>query len=253
MNWFEVIIFGLELIIGGCILFYKRSIDELVKTLYAREQEYEKEMGKYDALNNSMQSILKEFEQMKSAVSLEEQRRHNWIEARNQKLINLIKYSETINIGKSKLVLAINNESKAELEKLQTEIQSAILNLRVDSLTLMAINPEIDDDSVTTFSDAVFLLGNELVVRITNALSLLESYERMLNYALSMPDEQEKLSWMQKALANKNSFTEMKNNTTYNAHKGFENKQNQYFVYLRKLFGEGSVLKADIDSDHEQT
>ena len=246
MNWFEVTIFVLELIIGGCVLFYKRSIDELAKTLYAREQEYEKEMGKYDALNDSLQTILKEFEQMKSAVSLEEQRRHNWIEARNQKLINLIKYSETINIGKAKLALAVNNESKAELEKLQTEIQSAILNLRVDSLTLMAINPEIDDHSVTTFSDAVFLLGNELAVRITNALSLLESYERMFNYALSMPDGQEKLSWMQKALANKTSFTDMKNNTTYNAHDGFENKQNQYFMYLRKLFGEGIILKAAV-------
>lgn len=251
MNWFEVIIFGLELIIGGCILFYKKNIDELVKTLYTREQEYEKEMGKYNALNDSMQSILKEFEQMKSVVSFEEQRRHNWIEARNQKLINLIKYSEAINIGKSKLALAINNESKAELEKLQTEIQSAILNLRVDSLTLMAINPEIDDHSVTTFSDAVFLLGNELSVRITNALSLLESYERILNYALSMPDGQEKLSWMQNALANKNSFTDMKNNTIYNAHDGFEDKQNQYFIYMRKLFGEGSVLKVDIDSNQE--
>ncbi len=251
MNWFEVIIFGLELIIGGCVLFYGRNIDEFAKTLNAREQEYEKETGKYDALNDSLQTILKEFEQMKSTVSLEEQRRHNWIEARNQKLINLIKYSETINIGKGKLALAINNESKAELEKLQTEIQSAILNLRVDSLTLMAINPEIDDHSVTIFSDAVFLLGNELAVRITNALSLLESYERMLNYSLSMPDGQEKLSWMQKAFANKTSFTDMKNNTTYNAHKGFEDKQNQYFIFLRKLFGEGSVLKANINSNQE--
>ena len=116
MGWFEVIIFGLELIIGGCILFYKRSINELVKTLYAREQEYEKEMGKYDALNSSMQSILNKFEQMKSAVSLEEQRRHNWIEARNQKLINLIKYSETINIGKSKLALAINRDARKSVK-----------------------------------------------------------------------------------------------------------------------------------------
>jgi hypothetical protein len=247
MSWFEVIIFGLELVIGGCVLFYKRSIDELAKTLYAREQEYEKEMGKYDALNDSLQTILKRFEQMKSAVSLEEQRRHNWIESRNQKLINLIKYSETINIGKAKFALAINNESKTELEKLQSEIQSALLNLRVDSFTLMAINPEIDDHSVTTFSDAVFLLGNELAVRITNALSLLESYERMLNYALSMPDGQEKLSWMQKALGNKASFTDMKNNTTYNAHDGFEHKQNQFFMYMRKLFGEGIVLKTVAD------
>ena len=152
MSWFEVIIFVLDLIIGGCVLFYKRSIDELTKTLYAREQEYEKEMGKYDALNDSLQTILQEFEQMKSAVSLEEQRRHNWIESRNQKLINLIRYSEIINIGKARLMTALNNESKSELEKLQADINSTIVNLRVDSITLMGVNPEINDHSVTEFT-----------------------------------------------------------------------------------------------------
>lgn len=82
----------------------------------------------------------------------------------------MIKYSETINIGKSKLALAINNESKAELEKLQTEIQSAILNLRVDSFTLMAINPEVDDNSVTAFSDALFLLGHSFIGHLSSAI-----------------------------------------------------------------------------------
>lgn len=252
MNWFEVIIFGLELIIGGCILFYKRNINELVKTLYAREQEYEKEMGKYDALNSSMQSILKEFEQMKSAVSLEEQRRHNWIESRNQKLINLIRYSEIINVGKARLMTALNNESKSELEKLQADINSTIVNLRVDSLTLMGVNPEIDDHSVTEFTDAVFLLGNEVSVRISNALSLLESYHKMLSYALTLPDGQEKLNWMQKAQDNKNGLIEMKNNTTYKFHIGYEDKETEFIIYLRKIFGKGIVLKSDIDSSQEQ-
>lgn len=252
MSWFEVIIFVLELIIGGCILFYKRSIDEFVKTLYAREQEYEKEMGKYDALNNSMKSILKEFEQMKSAVSLEEQRRHNWIESRNQKLINIIRYSEIINIGKVRLMTALNNESKTELEKLQTDINSTIINLRVDSLTLMGVNPEIDDHSITTFTDAVFLLGSEVSVRISNALSLLESYHKMLSYALTLPDGQEKLNLMQKAQDNKNGLIEMKNNTTYKSLIGYEDKVTEFIIYLRKIFGKGIVLKADIDSSQEQ-
>lgn len=103
MNWFEVIIFALQLIIGGCLFFYKRYLEEMAKVLHAREIEYEKEKGKNDALHESVQTVLKEIELMKSSVLLEEQRRHNWIEARNQKLINLIKYSETINIGKAKL------------------------------------------------------------------------------------------------------------------------------------------------------
>ena len=252
MSWFVVILFVLELVIGGCVLFYKRSIDELTKTLYARDQEYEKEKGKYDALNDSLQTILKEFEQMKSSVSLEEQRRHNWIESRNQKLINLVKYSEIINVGKARLMTALNNESKSELEKLQVDINSAIVNLRVDSLTLMGVNPEINDHSVTAFTDAVFLLGNEVLVRISNALSLLESYNNVLSYALTLPDGQEKLKWMQKAQDNKNGLIEMKNDTTYNSHIGYEDEETQYIIYLRKIFGKGIVLKADIDSNQEQ-
>ena len=252
MNWFEFIIFIIQLIIGVCLFFYKRNLEEIVKVLYARKHEYEKEKGKYDALNESMQSILKEFEQMKSAVSLEEQRRHNWIESRNQKLINLIRYSETINIGKARLMTALNNESKSELEKLQADINSAIINLRVDSLTLMGVNPEINDHSVTVFTDAIFLLGNEVLVRISNALSLLESYHKMLSYALTLPDGQEKLKWMQKVQENKNGLIKMKNDTTYNSHIGYEDKETQYIIYLRKIFSKGVVLKADIDSSQEQ-
>ena len=248
MNWFEVVIFVLQLIIGGCLYFYKKYLEEMAKVLHARELEYEKEKGKYDALNDSMQSILKEFEQMKTAVSLEEQRRHNWIESRNQKLINLIRYSEIVNIGKARLMTALNNESKSELEKLQADINSTIVNLRVDSLTLMGVNPEINDHSVTAFSEAVFLLGNEVLVRISNALSLLESYNKMLNYALTLPDGHEKLKWMQKVQDNKNGLIEMKNDTTYNSHIGYEDKETQYLIYLRKIFGKGIVLKADTDS-----
>ena len=96
MNWFEVMIFALQLIIGGCLFFYKRYLEEMAKVLHAREIEYEKEKGKNDALHESVQTVLKEIELMKSSVLLEEQRRHNWIEARNQKLINLIKYSDLL-------------------------------------------------------------------------------------------------------------------------------------------------------------
>lgn len=251
MNWVEVIIFGLQLILIGCLFFYKKSLEGFVKVLYAREQEYEKEKGKYDALNESMQTILKEFEQMKSAVSLEEQRRHNWIESRNQKLMNLFRYSETINVGKARLMAALNNESKAELEKLQADINSAIVNLRVDSLTLIAVNPEVKNHSVSTFIDAIFLLGNEVLVRISNALSLLDSYEKMLKHALSLPDGQEKQFWMEKAIANKNSLLSMKNDTSYTSHQGYEDKENQYILYLRNIFGKGMVLKADIETQQE--
>lgn len=244
MNLAEIIIIALEVILGGILLFYKGHIEESVKTLHKRDQEYEKEKGKYEALQESLQTILRDLEHMKSGVALEEERRHKWIESRNQKLINLIKYSEIINLGKVRLMAALNNVSKYDLNQLQVDINNALLNMRVDQLTLIATNPDIDDKSVTVFADAIFYLGNEVLMRITNATSLLESYEQMLNHALSLQDEKEQAEWMKNALVQKQKLVEMKNNTSYKGNEGMEEKTTQYLVFLRDLFNRGTLLKA---------
>ena len=42
MNWFEVIIFSLQLILVGCVFLYKKSLEEFAKVLYARELDTKK-------------------------------------------------------------------------------------------------------------------------------------------------------------------------------------------------------------------
>lgn len=243
MNWTEIVILLVQLVIVGCLILYKRHIEESVKTLHMRDQSYESKMGDYDALKESLDTILEDVEHMKSGVAFEEQRRHHWIESRNQKLINLIRYSQIINTGKARLMIALNDQSKSELDKLQSDVSSAILNLRVDQLTLMATNPELNHNTISLFVDAIFMLGNEVLTRISNAISLLESSEKMLNHAFSLSDDEKRMPWFAMAQASKNKLDEMKNNTVYTCDEGFEEKETQYMVYLRQLFKEGAVLK----------
>lgn len=56
---------------------------------------------------------------------------------------------------------------------------------------------------------------------------------------------------MQKAQDNKNGLIDMRDNTTYNSHIGYEDKETEYIIYLQNIFGKGIVLKADIDSCQE--
>ena len=125
------------------------------------------------------------------------------------------------------------------MERLQSDVSSAILDLRVDQLTLMATNPELNHETITLFVDAIFMLGNEVLTRISNAISLLESSEKMLNHAFSLSDDEKKLPWFAMAQASKNKLDEMKNNTVYTCDEGFEEKETQYMVYLGQLFGAG--------------
>ena len=239
MNWTEIVMILIQIVIIGLMVMYKRHIEESVKTLHMRDQSYQSKMGDYDALKESLDTILKDVEHMKSGVAYEEQRRHHWIESRNQKLINLIKCSQIINTGKARLMIALNDQSRFELERLQSDVSSAILDLRVDQLTLMATNPELNHETITLFVDAIFMLGNEVLTRISNAISLLESSEKMLNHAFSLSDDEKKLPWFAMAQASKNKLDEMKNNTVYTCDEGFEEKETQYMVYLRQLFGAG--------------
>lgn len=239
MNWTEIVMILIQIVIIGLMVMYKRHIEESVKTLHMRDQSYQSKMGDYDALKESLDTILKDVEHMKSGVAYEEQRRHHWIESRNQKLINLIRCSQIINTGKARLMIALNDQSRFELERLQSDVSSAILDLRVDQLTLMASNPELNHETITLFVDAIFMLGNEVLTRISNAISLLESSEKMLNHAFSLSDDEKKLPWFAMAQASKNKLDEMKNNTVYTCDEGFEEKETQYMVYLRQLFGAG--------------
>lgn len=241
MYWADVIIITLEVIIGGLLLLYKGHIEETVKTLHKRDQEYEKEKGKYDAIQESVQTILSDVEHMKSGVALEEQRRHHWIESRNQKLINLIRYSEIIKQSKVKLLVALNNESKTELETIRDEVNSTILNTRVDQLTLIAINPEINNKTMSVFADAILYLGNEVLVRTTNAISILDSFHYMFNHAYSLPDH-DKVQWLQMANEKKNSLVAMKNNTNYEGDKGFDEKSKQYYTICERSLVRGWSL-----------
>ena len=239
MNWTEIVMILIQIVIIGLMVMYKRHIEESVKTLHMRDQSYQSKMGDYDALKESLDTILKDVEHMKSGVAYEEQRRHHWIESRNQKLINLIRCSQIINTGKARLMIALNDQSRFELERLQSDVSSALLDLRVDQLTLMATNPELNHETITLFVDAIFMLGNEVLTRISNAISLLESSEKMLNHAFSLSDDEKKLPWFAMAQASKNKLDEMKNNTVYTCDEGFEEKETQYMVYLRQLFGAG--------------
>ena len=237
IDWLEILIFFFEFVIASCMLFYKKHIDELAEIINARKKEYEKEQGKYEALHESIDSVLAKMEHMKNAVSLEEQRNHDFIVLRNQKLVNLIRYSEEINLAKTRLLTAINNESKKELETLQADVNTVIVNLRVDNMTLIAISPNLDNNTASLFTDAIFQIAMDLLVRISNAISLINSYNHIFNHTLELENDKDKLNWLNQAKEKKDALLEIKQNPHYAGSERYEEIEMNYLAYLRTTFG----------------
>lgn len=181
---------------------------------------------------------------MKASVSLEEQRKHEFINERNKKLMNILRYSEQVNLCKQILFTAINNESVERMKELQSTLNSTVLDLRSDLMHLVVFHEKIGNDhSVMEFGDKIFNLAAEVAVRISNAISLLETQQKQMNYAMGLPDGRDKVEWMQRALVTKKQLEAMKGDTQFKVHEGYEETHTAYMAFLSKLYNSDVFLK----------
>lgn len=178
---------------------------------------------------------------------MKKKRKHDFVNERNKKLLNLLRYSEEINLSKQILMTSINNESLSQLKELLMSTNSALLNLRSDLMYLIVFHKNIGTDhSLTLFGDKIFFLGNEVVVRISNAISLLETQQKQFDYAMSLLDGNDKLQWMQRAVETKKQLIALKNDTHFAGHDGYEKAETDYMVYLGKLYDSDVLLKYNL-------
>lgn len=249
MGWINIVLLLLNIILFGLFAFYQNYCKKLADLVTAKDEAFEKEKGKLDATKEAVDSVLKELEQMKASVSLEEQRKHEFINERNKKLMNILRYSEQVNLSKQILLTAINNESLERMKELQNTLNSTVLDLRSDLMHLVIFHEKIGNDhSVTEFGDKIFLLATEVAVRISNAMSLLETQQRQFEYAMSLPDGKEKVSWMALSVNTKNQLAAMKTDTHYDGHEGYEEAQTNYMTFLSQLYNSDVFLKYNIES-----
>lgn len=248
MNWINVTLFAFNLVFLGFMIFYKNYCKKLADIAAARDEAFEAEKGKLEATKEAVDNVLKELEQMKASVSLEEQRKHEFINERNKKLMNILRYSEQVNLSKQILLTAINNESLERMNELQNTLNSTVLDLRSDLMHLVVFHEKIGNDHcVTEFGDKIFYLAVEVTVRITNAMSLLETQQRQMDYAMGLPDGKDKVEWMQRALATKKQLEAMKLDTHFKGHDGYEEAHTAYMVFLSQLYNSDVFLKFNLE------
>ena len=250
MDWINIIITFLNLLLLGLLTFYKNYCKKLADMVTARDEAFENEKGKLEATKEAVDNVLKELEQMKASVSLEEQRKHEFINERNKKLMNILRYSEQVNLSKQILATAINNESLERMKELQKTLNATILDVRSDLMYLVVFHENIGNNhSLTEFGDKIFYLATEVSVKITNAMSLLETQQKQMEYAMSLPDGDDKVSWMAIALNSKNQLAAMKMDTHYDGHEGYENAHTDYMVFLSQLYKSDVFLKYNLEKE----
>lgn len=244
MDWINITLFALNIVFLGLMIFYTNYCKKLADIAAAKDEAFEKEKGKIEATKEAVDNVLKELEKMKASVSLEEQRKHEFINERNKKLMNILRYSEQVNLSKQILLTAINNESVESLKQLQSSLNEAILNLRSDLMYMVVFNENLDkNNNATEFGDKIYNLAIEVIVRITNAISLIETMNKQMDYAINLPDGTDKLQWMQNAVATKKQLISMKDDSNFAGNTDYKEAEIKYLSFMSKLYKSDVFLK----------
>ena len=88
MNWLNIAILLVNIVILGIICFYQTYIKKIVSIITSREESYESEKGKNIATKEDIEEITSKMESIRVEISFEAQRRNKSIE--NKKSVCLI-------------------------------------------------------------------------------------------------------------------------------------------------------------------
>jgi len=227
---FIFIFIFLPLLYVGLYKFYKRIMSRLADIATQRDLAYESEKGKNIATKEDVEEITSRLESVKNEISFAKQRENTFIMERYNHLHLFFKYIHKVqNFGNLLFYYLCDTESKGRLITLFHETNDNVSNVDYE---LQMLHAYIDNDKINNLLDDVVkrftLYSCSIMVTMSNAISLLSSYEAMRDLAYSHGDNQQ---LMAAALANKNGFDNLKAN-----YKGRQSKECKDFAeYLDKV------------------
>ena len=232
----------LDVIIILLIVFYKRlesffaqkGKDDALKD-DSREISYENKKGEYLATKEDIEELTRKIEAVKNEVSFENQRKHDFINQRTNRLLNIIYHTEKLNEYQAILLYSLYDYNSANrLTKLIEQINETLLNFLHDCRIAWIT---IQDKDISS--------------KITDLIQETQSYTAYMCYIASNASSHMKNYHSSLELAYKNKSREGVDNTRKDFEDNIEekrkalyDKQINYLSKLNNLFGSDFHIKS---------
>lgn len=160
----------------------------------AQKIEYEKRKGDNLATKEDIGELTEKIENVKNEISFKNQRKHEFINQRTERFINLLYYTEKLNCYQSILHYSLNNiYSPTRLLQLIEEINGTLLQFIHESRLLQATNNNDADLNklISDLRNETQKYANFLCYIASNAGNYLN--DRHKNFELAMSNDNNKL------------------------------------------------------------
>ena len=242
----------LDVIIILLIVFYKRlesffaqkGKDDALKD-DSREISYENKKGEYLATKEDIEELTRKIEAVKNEVSFENQRKHDFINQRTNRLLNIIYHTEKLNEYQAILLYSLYDYNSANrLTKLIEQINETLLNFLHDCrIAWITIQDKDISSKITDLIQETQSYAAYMCYIASNASSHMKNYHSSLELAYKNDNNQQLLEEAIKSREGVDNTRKDFEDNIEEKRKALYDKQINYLSKLNNLFGSDFHIK----------
>lgn len=241
----------LNIVMVGILLwieaFWKRKGENAADIDDNREKFYEAEKGKNLATKEDIGQITKSIEQIKNEISYENLRKHNAIQERERRFLNVLHIAESIQMQQALVFYSMYQVENASVMMHAIKETNELL-MELDHEYRLIISSYKDTKALQNLTDLVKSLrpyAIEICVAASNAASFMTSWRSFMDMFMQNTDISIKTTAMQQAAINKNSLDQYREKLAFENKDKVANAISDYVVFLSRLF------KVDFNINYE--
>lgn len=216
MNWIEILLIAL-LVLGELLSLYlsstaKRLGENNADILQNRLKEYESEKGKNLATKEDIEEITKKVEDVKTEISLSKQKRYEQLAEQERILLAILNEASQVSQSQNKIILYLyDTSSRKRYDTLVENVNDTLTRFyHLCNLAVVCVPLDDIEDVVKDLSIAVTYLGAQVNVTATNAASLVEQYNKQMDYAMDHAEDANKAAWFAASIQTKQQLEAMR-------------------------------------------
>ncbi|MBQ8457186.1 MAG: hypothetical protein IJ540_06250 [Prevotella sp.] len=247
----SIVLLILVLVMQACLMwmsaYSKRKGENAADIDDNREKYYEAEKGKNLATKEDIEQITKSIEQIKSEISYENLRKHNAIQERERRFLNVLHIAENIQMQQALVLYSMYQvENAAVMTEAIKETNRLLVELNHEYRLI--ISSYKDTKALQNLTDLVKHLrpyATEICEAATNAVSYMTSWKGFMDMYVQNSDSAVRVLALQQATTNKNGLDQYRETIEFEERDNVANAISDYVVFLSRLF------KVDFNINYE--
>lgn len=232
----------LVLLMQVCLLwmgaFSKRKGENAADIDDNREKYYEAEKGKNLATKEDIEQITKSMEKIKNEISYENLRKHNAIQERERRFLNVLHIAENIQMQQAIVYFSMYQmENASVMNKAIKETSRLLVELNHEYRLIISSYKDVSAlQNLTNMVEHLRSYASEICVAATNAASFMTSWKSFMDVFSQNSDKSLRSTALQQATMYKERLDKYRDKMVFEEKDKVVDSISDYVVFLSRLF-----------------